>query len=138
MSCNAEISKALIKQALSIDDSCYDCLITAWLRDHEGELPALSDDQFELILEVDDNHLRSVLFSCAVDVIRMGCIDVIDEYWVESISIYQSILVEKTKTILDSADGSAYLGKLSELREMQALLQEDFFEQTGHHLTVAR
>lgn len=129
-SCDADISDVCIKQALSLDDSHFGVLLAAWRRDENCELVALGDSEFELIAKVDPS-LRGCVFSCALDAIRLGHVDAIDEDWVDLISSYQVLSNKKSELVLQCHDEAIFYDKLSEVRQELLAIAREFWDLTG-------
>lgn len=134
--CDADISDACIKQALSLDDFRFDVLLIAWRRDLDGELAALGESEFELIAKVDPGF-RAYAISCALDVIRIGRVDVICEDWVNLIVSYLGLSDKKSEILLGCYDDATYFEKMSGIERDLLAIDRDYWELTGRSIRSA-
>jgi len=87
---DADIPKRFVMNSLGLDEDSYLFLLEAFMQDESGELLSLSEGQFHLIYQ----HGRrwcGVLFSCALEALRLGLLDCVCEDWATSIADNQIV-----------------------------------------------
>lgn len=134
-SCDVYVPDDLIQQVLQIDESCLKFLFTAWTRDHQGELLALSDDQLDLIYQC-DSSLHGALCACVLDAIRMGCQDDIDEDWVNHAGFFQALSHERLMFMVNQASSPTLQEELSNYTQVLIEIAKAMVSEYGYSINV--
>lgn len=134
-SCDVYVPADLIQQVLRIDDSCCRFLTTAMIRDHEGELLALSDDQLDLIYRC-NSSLHGALCACVVDVIRMGRQDDIDEDWISKVGLFQALSHERLMFMVNQASSPTLQEELSNYTQVLIEIAKAMVSEYGYSFNV--
>jgi hypothetical protein len=133
MSCDAAIPNALMQWILKVDEDQLSFLFTAWCRDPEGELLGLDEAQLQMISAI-GTPWHGVVLSCAVDSVRDGFADSINDEWAQLIALHQAISDEKCTLTLKEYGSPEYSERLEEVNQDLNLVRQAFWDQTGRHI----
>jgi hypothetical protein len=133
ISCDAKIPNALTQWILKVDEDQLSFLWCARGLDPEGLLLGLNAAQLQLIYAT-GNPIYGVTLVNAVETVRNGLADSINDEWAQLIVLHQTISDKKESLEQKEYDSPDFHERLGRLNRNLNLVRQVFRDQTGMHI----